>query len=73
MGAAGMKIYKERKKSYISSSSKYLDNNSEFYSGLTNSLLRKGITGYGINKNWFRHERSRNTTELSKYVWELYH
>lgn len=51
MGAAGMKIYKERKKSYISSSSKYLDNNSEFYSGLTNSLLRKGMTGYGNNKN----------------------
>ena len=51
MSAAGMKIYKERKKSYISSSSKYLDNNSEFYSGLTNSLLRKGMTGYGNNKN----------------------
>ena len=68
MGAAGMKTYKERKKSYISSSSKYLDNNSEFYSGLTNTLLRKGMTSYGNNKNSFRLERSRNTRELSKYV-----
>lgn len=38
---------------------------------ITTVLRRNRSKRYGDYKSSFRHERSRNATELSKYVWEL--
>ena len=42
-----------------------LDNESKYYYGFTETLLKER---YGNQKSSFRHERSRNATEPSKYV-----
>ena len=44
------------------------DNDSKFYYGLTEMSFKER---YGNHKRSFRHERYRNDTELSKYIWDL--
>ena len=44
------------------------DNETKFCYGLTETSLKER---YGNHKRSFKHERYKNDTELSKYIWDL--
>ena len=44
------------------------DNETNFYYGLTETSFKER---YGNHKRSFKHERYKNDTELSKYIWHL--
>ena len=46
-----------------------VDTETKFYYGLTDTTFKER---YNNHKKYFRHERYRYDSELSKYLWELY-
>ena len=53
---------------YCAEVSNNKDNETKFYYGLTETSFKER---YGNHKRSFRHERYKNDTELSKYIWDL--
>ena len=47
-----------------------LDDEYKFYLGLAETIFKER---YSNQKSSFNNKNSKNSTELSKYVWSLYH